>query len=116
MDRGQREEILLDLVGAAHRRRGRRRKSSSAPPSIGAIGAIISSNIEDVNLGELPLDPFWRKAEALGLPILIHPVNVAPAPRTEKFALAQIALYTYDTTLGDRLAADVRRDGPLSRT
>ena len=66
----------------------------------GAIGAIISSNIENVNLGEFPLDPFWRKAEALGLPILIHPVNVAPAPRTEKFALAQIALYTYDTTLG----------------
>jgi aminocarboxymuconate-semialdehyde decarboxylase len=24
----------------------------------------------------------------------------APAPRTVKFALAQIALYTYDTTLG----------------
>ena len=67
---------------------------------IGAIGAIISSNIEDVNLGELALDPFWRKAEALGLPILIHPVNAAPAPRTVKFALAQIALYTYDTTLG----------------
>jgi aminocarboxymuconate-semialdehyde decarboxylase len=67
---------------------------------IGAIGVIISSNIEDVNLGELALDPFWRKAEALGLPILIHPVNAAPAPRTVKFALAQIALYTYDTTLG----------------
>ncbi|MSP45614.1 MAG: amidohydrolase [Xanthobacteraceae bacterium] len=67
---------------------------------IGAIGAIISSNIENVNLGEFPLDPFWRKAEALGLPILIHPVNVALAPRTQKFALAQIALYTYDTTLG----------------
>ena len=67
---------------------------------IGAVGVIISSNIENVNLGEVALDPFWRKAEALGLPILIHPVNVAPAPRTGKFALAQIALYTYDTTLG----------------
>ena len=67
---------------------------------LGAIGVIISSNIENVNLGELPLDPFWRKAEAFGLPVLIHPVNAAPAPRAEKFALAQIALYTYDTTLG----------------
>jgi aminocarboxymuconate-semialdehyde decarboxylase len=67
---------------------------------IGAIGVIISSNIENVNLGEIALDPFWRKAEALGLPVLIHPVNVAPAPRAAKFALAQIALYTYDTTLG----------------
>jgi aminocarboxymuconate-semialdehyde decarboxylase len=66
----------------------------------GAVGVIISSNIEDVNLGEFNLDPFWRKAEALGLPVLIHPVNVGAAPRTKKFALAQVALYTYDTTLG----------------
>jgi aminocarboxymuconate-semialdehyde decarboxylase len=66
----------------------------------GAIGAIISANIEDVNLGEIPLDPFWRKAESLSLPLLIHPVNVGAAPRTKRFALTQIALYTYDTTLG----------------
>lgn len=68
--------------------------------SAGAVGVIISSNIEDVNIGEFNLDPFWRKAEALGLPVLIHPVNVGAAPRTRKFALAQVALYTYDTTLG----------------
>jgi aminocarboxymuconate-semialdehyde decarboxylase len=66
----------------------------------GALGAIISSNIENTNLGELPLDPFWRKAETLGAPLLVHPVNVSPAPRTTKFALAQIALYPHDTTLG----------------
>ena len=53
-----------------------------------------------MNLGELPLDPFWRKAEALGLPVLIHPVLVGPAPRVAKFALAQIVQYTFDTTLG----------------
>jgi aminocarboxymuconate-semialdehyde decarboxylase len=67
---------------------------------LGAIGVIISSNIENTNLGELALDPFWRKAEALGLPILIHPVLVGPSPRVAKFALAQIAQYTFDTTLG----------------
>jgi aminocarboxymuconate-semialdehyde decarboxylase len=66
----------------------------------GAIGVIISSNIENVNLGELALDPFWRKAEALGLPILIHPVMSVATPRVGKFALAQIAQYTFDTTLG----------------
>jgi aminocarboxymuconate-semialdehyde decarboxylase len=66
----------------------------------GAIGAIISSNIENVNIGELPLDPFWRQAEALNMPILIHPVLVGAAPRAAKFGLAQVAQYTFDTTLG----------------
>ena len=67
---------------------------------IGACGVIISSNIENVNIGELPLDPFWREAEALGVPVLIHPVLVGPAPRAAKFGLAQVAQYTFDTTLG----------------
>ena len=67
---------------------------------LGACGVIISSNIENVNLGELALDPFWRRAEALDLPVLIHPVLVGPAPRAAKFGLAQVAQYTFDTTLG----------------
>jgi aminocarboxymuconate-semialdehyde decarboxylase len=68
--------------------------------SLGACGVIISSNIENANVGELPLDPFWHKAEALELPVLIHPVLVGPAPRAAKFGLAQVAQYTFDTTLG----------------
>ena len=67
---------------------------------LGACGVIISSNIENINIGELPLDPFWRKAEALGLPVLIHPVLVGPAPRAAKFGLAQVVQYTFDTTFG----------------
>ena len=67
---------------------------------LGACGVIISANIENTNLGELPLDPFWAKAQALGLPVLIHPVLVVPAPRAAKFGLAQVAQYTFDTTLG----------------
>jgi aminocarboxymuconate-semialdehyde decarboxylase len=67
---------------------------------LGACGVIISSNVENTNLGELSLDPFWRKAEALGMPVLIHPVLVGPAPRAAKFGLAQVAQYTFDTTLG----------------
>jgi aminocarboxymuconate-semialdehyde decarboxylase len=67
---------------------------------LGACGVIISSNIENTNLGEIALDAFWRKAEALGMPVLIHPVLVAPAPRAAKFGLAQVAQYTFDTTLG----------------
>ena len=68
--------------------------------ALGACGVIASSNVENINLGELPLDAFWRKVEVLGLPVLIHPVLVGPAPRAAKFGLAQIAQYTFDTTLG----------------
>ena len=67
---------------------------------LGACGVIISSNIENINIGELPLDPFWQKAEALGMPVLIHPVLVGSAPRAAKFGLAQVVQYTFDTTLG----------------
>ena len=66
----------------------------------GAIGVIISANVEGTNIGELPLEPFWRKAEALGAPVLLHPVLATAVPRIGKFALGQIAHYTYDTTLG----------------
>jgi aminocarboxymuconate-semialdehyde decarboxylase len=67
---------------------------------MGAVGVIISSNVENTNLGELPLDPFWRQAEALAMPVLIHPVMVAPVPRAAKFGLTQVVQYTFDTTLG----------------
>ena len=66
----------------------------------GAIGVIISANVENTNIGEVPLDPFWRKAEAMELPVLLHPVLSSAVPRVGKFALGQIAHYTYDTTLG----------------
>jgi aminocarboxymuconate-semialdehyde decarboxylase len=68
--------------------------------AIGACGVIIPANIEGTNLGEVPLDSFWSKAEQLDMPVMIHPVLVGPAPRATKFGLAQIAQYTFDTTLG----------------
>jgi aminocarboxymuconate-semialdehyde decarboxylase len=79
---------------------------------IGACGVIISANIENTNLGELALDPFWAKAQTLDLPVLIHPVLVGPAPRAAKFGLAQVAQYTFDTTLG---VGSVLMSGVLDR-
>jgi aminocarboxymuconate-semialdehyde decarboxylase len=67
--------------------------------NMGACGLIVSANVENTNLGELPLDPFWRKVESLDLPVLIHPAMFVAAPRAAKFGLAQIVQYTYDTTL-----------------
>ena len=66
----------------------------------GAVGAIVAANVEGINLGEVALDALWAKAQALDIPILVHPVMSTPAPRAAKFALAQIAQYTFDTTLG----------------
>jgi aminocarboxymuconate-semialdehyde decarboxylase len=83
---------LIDAEAAAH--------ELERALELGAIGVIISSNIENANLGEFDLDLFWRRAEALGAPILIHPVMSVATPRVGKFALAQIAQYTFDTTLG----------------
>jgi aminocarboxymuconate-semialdehyde decarboxylase len=68
--------------------------------ALGAVAVMVSANVEGVNIGEKSLDPFWAKAEALGLPVILHPVLVDAAPRAAKFALTQIAQYTFDTTLG----------------
>jgi aminocarboxymuconate-semialdehyde decarboxylase len=68
--------------------------------SLGTVAVMVPANIEGVNIGEMPLDPFWARAEALGLPVILHPVLVGSAPRAAKFALTQIAQYTFDTTLG----------------
>jgi aminocarboxymuconate-semialdehyde decarboxylase len=66
----------------------------------GAVGVMISANIEGTNLGELPLDPFWAKAEQLQLPVIIHPMASGPLTRAAKFGLTQSVQYTFDTTLG----------------
>jgi aminocarboxymuconate-semialdehyde decarboxylase len=67
--------------------------------NLGAVGVMVAANVEGINLGEVPLEPFWQRAEALGIPVVVHPVMVKPVPRAGKFALAQIVYYTADTTL-----------------
>jgi aminocarboxymuconate-semialdehyde decarboxylase len=65
----------------------------------GAVGGVAATNVEGVNLGELPLDEYWAAAVALDVPVFLHPAQPAPLPRTGKFALNQIVQYTFDTTL-----------------
>jgi aminocarboxymuconate-semialdehyde decarboxylase len=79
---------------------------------VGACGVIVPANVENTNLGEVALDAFWRKAQALAMPVLIHPVMVGPAPRAQKFGLAQVVHYTFDTTLG---IGSVLNSGVLDR-
>ena len=70
-----------------------------AVKQLGAVGAVVSANVNDVNLGELPLDPLWQTVVDLNVGVFIHPVMAEPSPRIAKFALSQVAQYTFDTTL-----------------
>jgi aminocarboxymuconate-semialdehyde decarboxylase len=65
----------------------------------GAAGAAAPANFAGVNLGEMELDPWWAAAAELDVPVLVHPVELAPGPRVQRWGLTQIAQYTYDTTL-----------------
>lgn len=65
----------------------------------GALGVIVSANIEERNLGECDLDEFWAACVALGAPVFIHPTQAAAPVRARRFALNQICAYTFDTTL-----------------
>ena len=67
---------------------------------LGAVATMISANVEGANIGELPLDALWGKAEQMKLPLIIHPVLAGPAPRAAKFGLTQSTQYTFDTTFG----------------
>lgn len=65
----------------------------------GAVGAAAPANFAGVNIGEMELDPWWAAIEETGLPVLVHPVDLAPGPRVRRWGLAQVVSYTFDTTL-----------------
>ncbi len=75
----------------------------------GALGVIVSANVEERNLGECNLDEFWAACVSLSAPVFIHPTQTSPPDRTRRFALNQICGYTYDTTLsaGSLISAGV---------
>jgi aminocarboxymuconate-semialdehyde decarboxylase len=65
----------------------------------GARGGIVAANVEGANLGDLELDEYWGAAEALGVPVFIHPTQPTHLPRTGRYGLNTIVQYTFDTTL-----------------
>ncbi len=65
----------------------------------GAVGAVAATNVEGVNLGERPLDEYWAAAEALDVPVFLHPAQPAPAPRSGKCALNQVVQDAFDPSL-----------------
>ena len=52
---------------------------------IGAVAVMTSANIEEKNIGELPLDPLWARAAQLRMPVMLHPMASALFPRAGSF-------------------------------
>ncbi|MBI3076216.1 MAG: amidohydrolase family protein [Deltaproteobacteria bacterium] len=66
---------------------------------LGMKGAVIASNIHGRTLDDPGLEPFWQQAEALGAPVLIHPVYVAGQERMRAYFLSNLVGNPLDTTL-----------------
>ncbi len=54
---------------------------------LGLRGVQIPSNVRNHDLGEAAFRPFWAKAEALGVPVVIHPRGFTHDDRLHKFFL-----------------------------
>jgi len=54
---------------------------------LGLRGAVVSSNTEQRELGDKSLDRFWAKAEALKVPIYVHPAGFSHPERLKNYFL-----------------------------
>ena len=66
----------------------------------GLNGAMIGSNIDGANLDNPSLDPFWKTAERLQVPLIIHPLNPLGIERLGTHFLTHIVGLLADTTVG----------------
>jgi aminocarboxymuconate-semialdehyde decarboxylase len=62
------------------------REMEHAVRTLGLKGIVIASRVNETDLGDTSLWPFWKSAEALGVPIFIHPAG-NPDPRLRKHSL-----------------------------
>lgn len=54
---------------------------------LGFRGAWINSHVRARDIGEEQFRPFWAKAEELGVPVFVHPLNAVDFDRMKKFFL-----------------------------
>ncbi len=66
----------------------------------GHVGVMIASNVAGRNLDDPALDVFWAEAEALEVPLLVHPTNVLGAEdRLRDYYLRNFIGNPLDTTI-----------------
>lgn len=66
---------------------------------LGMRGVEIGSRVEDVDLDDPSLDPFWAAAQALRAPIFIHPSGTTLGKRVAKYYLGNVIGNPLDTTI-----------------
>jgi aminocarboxymuconate-semialdehyde decarboxylase len=65
----------------------------------GAAGAAVGTSIAGSRLDEERFAPFWRHAEELGLPVLVHPAFNQPHPALEPYYFQNVVGNPLETTL-----------------
>ncbi len=66
---------------------------------LGLKGVEIPTNINGMNLDDRSLWPFYAKAQELGIPIMVHPVNVGAADRLQRYYLSNLIGNPLDTSI-----------------
>jgi aminocarboxymuconate-semialdehyde decarboxylase len=66
---------------------------------MGLAGAMIGTNVIDMNLDESFLEPLWTKAEQLDVPIVLHPTMPKFGGRLSKHYLENLIGNPLDTTI-----------------
>jgi aminocarboxymuconate-semialdehyde decarboxylase len=61
-----------------------------AVKNLGMKGIEIGSNVKGANLDSRELWPFYERVEALDVPMIVHPIDVAGAERLEKYYLSNL--------------------------
>ncbi len=66
---------------------------------LGFRGAMIDTNVQRRPLGDAALDPFWREAMDLDVPVILHPYVLEDVARFKEFYLHNLVGYPFETTL-----------------
>ena len=66
---------------------------------LGALGSMIGTNVRDANLDDERLQPVWAASTRLGVPVELHPIDVAGQDRLGRYYLTNLLGNPFDTNI-----------------